>query len=185
MSDHSVRTTTNVSVAGDDALTLDMVGQFTFCPRRFHLMYVEGRWADNAYTVDGANQHRRVDALDHLLPAADAGPVGPVGPAGPRRDDGDEPPKVSRSVAAGVGGAGTDRQARFGRGRRRRGRARRDQAPAACRTRSGGPTTASACSSWPRACCSASTATGAPAAWSTTPAAGRGSRCRSTPSWRR
>ena len=33
----------HVSIAGDDALTLDMVGQYTYCPRRFHLMYVEGR----------------------------------------------------------------------------------------------------------------------------------------------
>ena len=27
----------------DDWATVDMVAQFTFCPRRFHLMYVEGR----------------------------------------------------------------------------------------------------------------------------------------------
>ncbi len=33
----------NVSITGDDALTLDMVKQFTYCPRLFHLMYVEGR----------------------------------------------------------------------------------------------------------------------------------------------
>ena len=62
----------HVSITGDDALTLDMVGQYTFCPRRFHLMYVEGRWDDNAYTVEGRHVHRRVDRLDHLLPNADA-----------------------------------------------------------------------------------------------------------------
>jgi CRISPR-associated endonuclease Cas1/CRISPR-associated protein Cas4 len=83
MSNPATRTTTHVAVAGDDALTLDMLGQFVFCPRRFHLMYVEGRWADNAFTVDGLNQHRRVDERDHLLPAV---------------DDGDEPPATSRSV---------------------------------------------------------------------------------------
>ena len=54
----------NVSVTGDDALTLDMVGQYSFCPRRFHLMYVEGRWADNQYTVEGRHVHRRVDRVD-------------------------------------------------------------------------------------------------------------------------
>jgi len=43
----------NVSITGDDALTLDMVGQYTYRPRRFHLMYVEGRWDDNAYTIEG------------------------------------------------------------------------------------------------------------------------------------
>ena len=53
-------------------------------------MYVEGRWADNAYTIDGRNQHARVDALDHLLPDAEE--------KEPGRDDGDEPPAVSRSV---------------------------------------------------------------------------------------
>jgi hypothetical protein len=30
----------------DDWATVDMLAQFTFCPRRFHLMYLEGRWAD-------------------------------------------------------------------------------------------------------------------------------------------
>ncbi len=112
----------NVSVTGDDALTLDMVKQFTFCPRLFHLMYVEGRWADNAYTIEGRNVHRRVDQLDHVLPDAEAG-GGPAidaddagdapdaedktttTPGGKRKskraapaDDGDEPPVISRSV---------------------------------------------------------------------------------------
>ena len=89
-----------VSSTGDDALTLDMLGQFTFCPRRFHLMYVEGRWADNQYTIDGRNQHARVDALDHLLPDADERA------AEPERDDGDEPPSVSRSVPLASGTLG-------------------------------------------------------------------------------
>jgi hypothetical protein len=61
----------NVSATGDDSLTLDMVGQYTYCPRRFHLMYVEGRWADNQYTVEGRHVHRRVDKVDHLLPQPD------------------------------------------------------------------------------------------------------------------
>ena len=92
MSDHAVRTATTVAAAGDDALTIDMIGQMAYCPRRFHLMYVEGRWADNFYTLDGLHAHRRVDAVDHLLPDAGDAPR-------PRpRDDGDEPPKVSRSV---------------------------------------------------------------------------------------
>lgn len=57
----------NVSITGDDALTLDMVNQYVYCPRRFHLMYVEGRWEDNAYTVEGRHVHRRVDQVDHVL----------------------------------------------------------------------------------------------------------------------
>ena len=88
----------NVSATGDDAVTLDMVGQYTYCPRRFHLMYVEGRFEDNQYTVDGRHVHRRVDRLDHVLPTADA----TAEPAGRRRaaaaTGGDDPPVVSRSV---------------------------------------------------------------------------------------
>lgn len=84
----------NVSITGDDALTLDMVGQYTFCPRRFHLMYVEGRWEDNVYTVEGRHTHRRVDRIDHLLPDADADEARPVKTG----DTGDEPPTISRSV---------------------------------------------------------------------------------------
>ncbi|MHB1156045.1 MAG: CRISPR-associated endonuclease Cas4g/Cas1g [Phycisphaerales bacterium] len=94
----------NVSPIADDAtLTLDMVHQFAYCPRRFHLMYVEGRWADNVYTVEGRHVHRRVDAIDHVLPDADA--PGPA-PGSEESDDdknvvtdkGDEPPTISRSV---------------------------------------------------------------------------------------
>jgi len=85
-----------VTPVGDERdLTLDMVHQYTFCPRRFHLMYVEGRWDDNAHTVEGRHVHRRVDRIDHLLPGidgaeTDAPAAVPVG---------DEPPVVSRSVS--------------------------------------------------------------------------------------
>jgi CRISPR-associated protein Cas1 len=85
----------HVSIAGDDALTLDMVGQFAYCPRRFHLMYVEGRWDDNAYTIEGRHVHRRVDAVDHVLPDADAVPSDP---ASAPATSGDEPPTITRSV---------------------------------------------------------------------------------------
>ena len=88
----------NVSATGDDAVTLDMVGQYTYCPRRFHIMYVEGRFEDNQYTVEGRHVHRRVDRLDHVLPTAEA-----EGPGKPKRGaavpaGGDDPPVVSRSV---------------------------------------------------------------------------------------
>ncbi|MGC4033497.1 MAG: CRISPR-associated endonuclease Cas1 [Tepidisphaeraceae bacterium] len=83
----------NVSIVGDEALTLDMIGQYTFCPRRFHLMYVDGRWEDNVYTIEGRHTHRRVDRIDHLLPDADTEPE----MAAETKGD-DEPPTVSRSV---------------------------------------------------------------------------------------
>jgi CRISPR-associated endonuclease Cas1/CRISPR-associated protein Cas4 len=90
----------NVSITGDDALTLDMVKQFTFCPRLFHLMYVEGRWEDNAYTVEGRHVHRRVDRLDHLLPEAggDRAAASAAAAKGGKPSEGDDPPVVSRSV---------------------------------------------------------------------------------------
>jgi len=87
----------NVSITGDDALTLDMVGQYTYCPRRFHLMYVEGRWDDNAYTIEGRHIHRRVDRVDQFLPEADAEKKA-ADDAARAASTGDEPPVVTRSV---------------------------------------------------------------------------------------
>ena len=45
-----------------------MLNEYAYCPRLFHLMHVQGRWEDNAYTVEGRNVHRRVDKVDTLLP---------------------------------------------------------------------------------------------------------------------
>ncbi len=76
----------------DDWATVDMVAQFTFCPRRFHLMYVEGRWEDNEYTVEGRAVHRRVDRIDQILPETAARET-------PKEEDGDAPPEIARSVS--------------------------------------------------------------------------------------
>jgi CRISPR-associated protein Cas1 len=94
--------------ASPDLLPLRMLNEYVYCPRLFHLMHVEGRFEDNQYTVEGRHVHRRVDALDHLLPEA----VGDAGkPAGEPVDstagDGggsggesgeDDPPVIARSV---------------------------------------------------------------------------------------
>lgn len=74
------------AIDGDDKLTSDMVTQYAYCPRRMHLMYVEGRWSDNIYTEHGREVHRRIDADDDLLP---------ISPGG------DEPPAIGRSVTLG------------------------------------------------------------------------------------
>ena len=77
----------------EDWATVDMVAQHVYCPRRFHLMYVEGRWDDNSYTLEGKALHRRVDRIDQLLPEL-ADPEQPdADPAG------DEPPEIARSVS--------------------------------------------------------------------------------------
>ncbi len=92
-------------LSSDDELTVDMLAQYAYCPRRFGLMYVHGRWADNAFTVEGRAAHRRVDRLDHVLPD----PTAPQGrdengrksAASDSEPDGDEPPTISRSVVLG------------------------------------------------------------------------------------
>lgn len=82
-----------------DLIQARMLNEFAYCPRLFHLMRVEGRWADNEYTLDGQFVHRRVDASEQLLPIPDHDPVRP------ERDDsqdeeqqGDPPPDILRSV---------------------------------------------------------------------------------------
>jgi len=54
-----------------DLLPVRMLNEFAYCPRLFHFMYVEQRFVDNHFTVEGRTAHRRVDQLDHVLPDAD------------------------------------------------------------------------------------------------------------------
>lgn len=84
-------------------LPLRMLNEYAYCPRLFHLMHVEGRWADNVYTLDGKHVHRRVDRLDHVLPGTGdaAGNEEEQTSRESARDDGDEPPEVVRSVPLG------------------------------------------------------------------------------------
>jgi CRISPR-associated protein Cas1 len=82
----------------EDWITVDMVAQYAYCPRRFHLMYVEGYWEDNVHTLEGKDIHRRVDRYQDLLPesanSADAATL-------ERPPDGEDPPIVARSVSLG------------------------------------------------------------------------------------
>lgn len=79
----------------DDWATVDMVAQHAFCARRFHLMYVEGRWEDNAHTLEGKDVHRRVDRIGNLLPEVEPPAERPL------ETPGDEPPLIARSVSLG------------------------------------------------------------------------------------
>jgi CRISP-associated protein Cas1 len=81
-----------------DLLPVRMLNEYAYCPRLFHLMHVQGRWADNAYTQDGRNVHRRVDKLDHVLPDAEGAEPSEADEDTP---EGDEPPVVSRSIPLG------------------------------------------------------------------------------------
>lgn len=95
---------------GATGLPVRMLNEFAYCPRLFHLMHVEGRWADNVYTLEGKHAHRRVDKLDHVLPdperptnadatdkSAAEEPAGQP-PAAPSESDADDPPDIARSV---------------------------------------------------------------------------------------
>lgn len=81
-----------------DLLPVRMLNEFAYCPRLFHLMHVEGRWADNVYTEEGRDVHRRVDRLDHVLPDPDASAADDDRRKGVGSDD---PPEISRSVSLG------------------------------------------------------------------------------------
>jgi CRISP-associated protein Cas1 len=78
----------------EDWATVDMVAQHAYCPRRFHLMYVEGRWEENSYTHEGKAIHRRVDRIDQLLPVAADPDTTPAA-----ESEGDPPPEIARSVS--------------------------------------------------------------------------------------
>ena len=57
-----------------DPLTIDQLHQYAYCPRRMHLMCVDGRWDNNVFTEEGREAHSRVDAKDQAL-ILDAGSV--------------------------------------------------------------------------------------------------------------
>lgn len=82
----------------DELLTIDALHQYAYCPRRAFLMHVEGLMEHNAFTEDGKRVHRRIDRVDQALhePASEPEPG-----AG-----GDEPPRITRSVALGSGAFG-------------------------------------------------------------------------------
>src|SRR6266567_4175199 len=47
-----------------------MVNEYTYCPRLFFYEWVEGLFAESVDTVEGAVQHRRVDAKPTPLPSS-------------------------------------------------------------------------------------------------------------------
>lgn len=47
-----------------------MLNEFVYCPRLFYLMHVEGIFVENADTLEGSAQHKRVDAGNGRLPPA-------------------------------------------------------------------------------------------------------------------
>jgi CRISPR-associated protein Cas1 len=91
------------STLPDDWVTVDMLAQQAYCARRFHLMYVQGRWEENEHTEAGKDAHRRVDRIDHLLPEAKVESGEEETNSKPPEDEGvgDPPPEIARSVSLG------------------------------------------------------------------------------------
>jgi CRISP-associated protein Cas1 len=52
-----------------DYLPARMVNEFTYCPRLFFYEWVDGLFAESVDTIEGAIQHKRVDAKASALPA--------------------------------------------------------------------------------------------------------------------
>src|SRR5690606_27900349 len=77
-----------------DLLPVRMLNEFVYCPRLFHLMHVDGRWAENEYTLEGTETHRRVDRKDQVLPD-------PKPRSNSFFDDDDDAPTIARSVNLG------------------------------------------------------------------------------------
>ena len=50
------------------AMPVRMLNEFAYCPRLFHLEWVQGEFVDNAFTVEGRHAHRRVDSEKGKLP---------------------------------------------------------------------------------------------------------------------
>lgn len=54
-----------------DLVPARMLNEFTYCPRLFHLEYVQGEFADNEDTIAGTSIHRRVEEEAGRLPPSE------------------------------------------------------------------------------------------------------------------
>ncbi|MFN0241505.1 MAG: CRISPR-associated endonuclease Cas1 [Planctomycetota bacterium] len=63
---------TNAGNGQSDLLPARMLNEFVYCPRLFHLEWVQNEWSDSADTVAGQRDHRRVDRESGHLPDAEA-----------------------------------------------------------------------------------------------------------------
>lgn len=61
--------------AGAEPIPARMVNEWVYCPRLAFLEWVEGEWAENEFTLDGARIHGRVDREDDALPTREEMPT--------------------------------------------------------------------------------------------------------------
>ncbi len=55
-----------------DPLPARMINEFVYCPRLFYYEHVEGVFVHNLETIEGAHQHKRVDARTDEFPPAES-----------------------------------------------------------------------------------------------------------------
>ena len=61
-------TSPNPNAQLPDLVPARMVNEYAYCPRLAYLEWVQGEFADNADTIEGRFQHRRVDRPTGRLP---------------------------------------------------------------------------------------------------------------------
>ena len=49
----------------DDPIPLSALNHWSYCPRRYYLIHVEGEFVDNVHTARGQAEHQRVDEIRH------------------------------------------------------------------------------------------------------------------------
>jgi len=50
-----------------EPIFISALGQYTYCPRRCALIYLEGDWDDNEYTLRGTRAHESVDIPEGMV----------------------------------------------------------------------------------------------------------------------
>jgi CRISP-associated protein Cas1 len=73
---------------GNGTVPARMINEVLYCERLLYLEYVQGEWADNAYTADGQAVHRRVNEHEKALK-----------PPPDEEEASEAPPYVARSVS--------------------------------------------------------------------------------------
>jgi CRISPR-associated exonuclease Cas4 len=56
-----------IPMENDEAIFISALSQYAYCPRRCALMYLEGEWEDNEYTLRGTLAHQRVDLPEGMV----------------------------------------------------------------------------------------------------------------------
>jgi len=66
-------------VLPDEPLPVRMLNEVVYCPRLFHIEYVQGLFADNVHTIEGSDEHDR-QRVRRTPPPADEVPPWPAAP---------------------------------------------------------------------------------------------------------